>query len=172
MGRDKAALPCPDFDGETFFSIATRRLQRHCQRIVISGQCSVTHAFPVIEDSAHQQGPMLGVLASLDYASSEGFQACLVTPVDVPFLSDHDLQQLIKHWAGQAKLTVAFSSRIEPLIAIYPTSMIDDLRHCVSDDQLSLMRWIKSTEAHRVSVSVASCRNINRPDDLKSEPLT
>lgn len=176
MGQDKAALPYPTpvensssknpVVDATFFSAATVRLSKLLLPVAISGDCSVDHSFDLIQDQVANKGPMQGVLASLEFAKASGFQACLFTPIDVPFLTDGDISLLIETWNQKPMLTVAFSDRIEPLIAIYPTSLIEELRNCLANDQLSLMRWIKDTSMQKVAIPSTSCRNINRPADL------
>ncbi|KAA1260684.1 molybdopterin-guanine dinucleotide biosynthesis protein MobA [Rubripirellula obstinata] len=177
MGQDKAALPCPappesnaaeyHAVGNSLFDVATKRLEKQSLSVAISGHCSVEHSFSLIEDQVADQGPMQGVLSSLEFAKANDFQACLCTPIDVPFLTDRDLSLLIATWNQKQEPAVAFSDRIEPLIAIYPTSLIEGLRVSLANDQRSLMKWIKDIPFQSVALTKTSCRNINRPEDLK-----
>lgn len=168
MGRDKAGMDCPGRERLTFFDVATQRLLGHCQKVAISGHCSVDHPFDVIEDRVADQGPMQGVLSSLEYAREQNLQGCLVTPIDVPNLTGRDLSLLIQAWNQSPRLTVAFSNRLEPLIAIYPVACIDSLADCIQQSRLSLAGFIQDLSVNTVSLPTVSCRNFNRPSDMPS----
>ena len=186
MGRDKSALPYPaptDLDcpaktapdwtakaakGQNFLTHATDRLQTLCKRVVVSGQSSVDHSFHVINDEVDHQGPIHGIVASLRFAKAESYDACFFTPVDMPNLTSDDLMRITDCWQESDTLTVAMSDRIEPLFAIYPVAVVEELEQCIERDNRSLMRWIKSTKHQTVAFSKTACRNINTPTDLKS----
>ena len=178
MGRDKASLSCPaspssgqspavDEDlPRTFLTHAVDRLRGLCGQIAVSGHCSVAHRQVVIRDDVDHQGPIHGVLASLRFAKQQGLAGCLMTPVDMPHLDGDDLGRVIQAWEASSVLTVAVSDRIEPLVAIYPTAIVDDLKSYLDRGDRSLMRWIQSIDHQSVVLSDRSCHNVNTPSDL------
>ncbi len=164
MGRDKAALAHPS--GQTFLSHAIKRLANVCDAVVVSGDSTVAHAVPTIVDPVAHRGPATGIAAALDYAIRHGFDACFVTPVDMPMLSGKDLESLKEDWHARDQITVAESDGLEPLVGIYPIRFAGPLRQLAESESRSLFRWLGSHEHHRVKLSAACCHNINTPEDL------
>ena len=95
MGIDKATLP---HAGSTFLAHAIVRLEKVCDSVAVSGQTKATHNVSVIDDPLKYQGPATGIAASLRFAQEHRFDACLITPVDTPALTDQDLMQLCDAW--------------------------------------------------------------------------
>ncbi len=171
MGRDKAGLPHPA-GGGTFLQHAISRLESICDAVVVSGKSDADCPGSVaLEDPVAHRGPATGVAAALDYARENSFSACLVTPVDTPFLSQDDLQRLKDAWRACGRLTVAQSDRTEPLIAIYPTELAEELARLAKSDDRSLFRWVESQDHAAVAITARSCRNINSPGDLTDESV-
>ncbi|WP_146513615.1 molybdenum cofactor guanylyltransferase [Rubripirellula amarantea] len=164
MGQEKAALPHPKF--ATYLEHAIAELTPLCDQVVVSGTTSVSHDLVELEDSVKHQGPIHGIAAALRYAIEHGFAACLVTAVDMPYLHSDDLRHLVAAWATDNKTTVARSSQIEPLAAIYPVAVQPEMETNIALGRRSLTRWLEATPHHAVALSEQSCRNINTPDDL------
>lgn len=175
MGTDKAAMkhPC----GGTFLSHSIDRMQQVTSQVIVVGTCSVTHDCQSVEDwstenSVTQRGPILGVIAALRFAQQNEIRACLVTAVDTPLLEIADLQALTDQWKRTDDLVVATTiqstdRQLQPLIAVYPTSLTELLLTAVGRGQRSLYRSIISVSHTAVELSQTACRNINTPDDYR-----
>ena len=110
MGCDKAMLAHPD--GGTFLEHAIDRLTGICHSVVISGG---THTHPLatlIEDSVAHRGPATGISASLEHAAAHKLTGCLITPVDLPDLTETDLISLRDQWNHSQELTMARTDRV------------------------------------------------------------
>jgi molybdopterin-guanine dinucleotide biosynthesis protein A len=167
MGRDKSTLPHPN--GGTFASHAIARLTGLCDHICVAGESSATVDADVLKDPALFRGPVVGIVTALTFASQNGYDACLVTPVDVPFLTAEDLAALCRAWQEDGTLCCAVSEdddRLQPLVAIYPSSLETNLKQLAESENRSLIRWLQKQDLRRVRLSAQSCRNVNTPDDL------
>lgn len=173
MGRDKAALTTRQ--GQSFLDHAGRRLQEHCGTVCVSSSQQRETDFHRIPDPPESHGPISGIHASLSYARDHGFDACVFTPVDTPALTSRDLQTLIDAFAGHRDQVVCAVSdqtpeHIEPLIAIYPVTLVDIIGTSIDAGQYSPRRLLRSLPITTVPLSAASCRNINTPSDLDLHP--
>ena len=167
MGTDKATLPHPS--GGTFASHAVERLSGLCGHVCVSGTSAAVVQAEVIEDPVISQGPAVGVAAALAYASQNSFDACLVTPIDMPLLTRDDLSRLRRLWEEEQELCCAVSGgdqRLQPLVAVYPVSFQERLRDLANSNDRSLSRWLKSQAPLTVTLSPESCRNVNTQEDL------
>ncbi len=164
MGRDKASIMHPL--GESYLQLAINRLDAVCDDVIVSGETPISHDRFALIDEVPNRGPVMGILASLQYAKRQGFEGCLVTPVDTPNLSVHDLRSLLAQWNKRRQLTVAQSDWIQPLIGVYGVDEIESLRELASSNDRSLMRWIKTRNVQTVTLSLQACYNINTPEDL------
>ncbi|MCS7465573.1 molybdenum cofactor guanylyltransferase [Stieleria sp. ICT_E10.1] len=173
MGRDKAALTTRQ--GQTFLDHACRRLQAHCQTVCVSSSPERDIDVQRIPDPPDSHGPISGIHASLSFAVEHGFDACVFTPVDTPSLTSTDLQTLIDVYANHREQVVCAVSdqtggHIEPLIAIYPVTLVDIIGTSIDAGQYSPRRLLRSLPIITVPLSAASCHNINTPSDLNLHP--
>lgn len=163
MGRDKAMLI--HHQGKTFLEHALDRLHQVCQIAAISGgSIEIVDALRIPDPMDHQ-GPVVGIATSLQYASANQFDACLFTPVDVPWLTTHELEKLRDHWIHHPQLTIAHSDRIEPLIGIYPVALTGELQRVADSSDRSLFRWIQTQPYTSLPFPADQIRNINQPED-------
>jgi molybdenum cofactor guanylyltransferase len=166
MGRDKATLLHPS--GVTFIQHAINRLQSLCPLVVISGRTTADCNLTIIDDPIANRGPATGIAAALSYCLALRYDGILVTPVDTPFLTVNDLQQICDHWQTTDSVTLAQAGRLQPLIGIYPVALSEQIRQLAESSDCSLIRWFGSHDHHVVELPEASCRNINTPDDLST----
>ncbi|MGI9473048.1 MAG: molybdenum cofactor guanylyltransferase [Rubripirellula sp.] len=165
MGRDKATLAHPE--GGTFVSHAIERVRPLCEEVCIAGSFSSTVDVPVLEDPVAHEGPIVGILQALAFADQKGFAACLVTPVDMPYLSSEDLERLQQAWAMHQQLCCGreeSNGQIQPLVAVYPVSHAESLANHARNDR-SLVEWLKTQTAIEVPLSPSACHNVNKPED-------
>lgn len=172
MRCDKASLSHPA--GGTFLQHAVDRLIGLCGKVAVSGQPTAGFTGPVIQDPVAHRGPATGIATVLRFAIENCFDACLVTPVDMPFLTSQDLARLRDAWQQhqQSRLCCAVSSgddRLQPLVAIYPTAFAPTIQQLADSEDRSLMRWMQVQKPLTITLSMESCRNINAPEDLRNQ---
>jgi molybdopterin-guanine dinucleotide biosynthesis protein A len=167
MGADKSTLM--HASGRTFLQHSSDRLADVCDDVVVSGIKTVPN-HRVIIDSISNRGPAIGVMCALEYAKSDGFDACFVTAIDMPDLTVEDLIRVKRKWQSQPHRLVCVMSesdhRLQPLVAIYPITYLDELRELSRSEDRSLQRWLQTRPHMPVKLSATSCRNVNRPEDL------
>ncbi|TWU54679.1 molybdopterin-guanine dinucleotide biosynthesis protein MobA [Rubripirellula tenax] len=166
MGRDKSSLRRAD--GGTFLKHAIDRLGCLCDQVIISGDAKLPGIVSIADPVAHR-GPVVGIAESLEYASEHDFAACFFTPVDVPELTVADLLSLKSAWLESNKTTLAISERMEPLVGIYPVTLLETIERLTESEDRSLFRYFKRDPAmiQTVAVDRTRCRNINTPEDLE-----
>lgn len=164
MGRDKSRLKLDD--GTSYLEHALARIREVCDEVAISCAKPVAIYCHVIVDPVAHQGPAVGIAASLRFASQNGFDGCLLTPVDMPNLTAADVQLLHKAWTPSGRLVVARSDRIQPLVGVYPTSLLSDVERVASSVERSMMKWILTQNYVAVDLSDHACLNVNTPEDL------
>lgn len=169
MGRNKSLLAHPD--GGRFIDHAIEQLQAVCEEVCIAGAADAKPGDldPIFltDDVAHQ-GPVTGIVNALEHASKHNFDACFVTPVDMPWLTHVQLATLTDAWSTKQVLTCGIddANKLQPLVAIYPEETIEQLRELSQSSDRSLYRWIATQPHQTVRLPGNSNRNINRPDDL------
>jgi molybdopterin-guanine dinucleotide biosynthesis protein A len=167
MGREKASLPHPD--GGTFLGHAVSRLAGLCDHVCVAGGSDLAVEAELLEDPQPHRGPVMGIATALSFAEERGYAACLVTPVDMPFLTAEDLTRIRDAWAREKKLCCGQSvadERLQPLVAVYPVTYRAAIGQLADSDQRSLTRWIAAQQPRLVPLAAESCRNVNTPEDL------
>lgn len=169
MGREKATLP--HGQSGTFWRHAVEQLVPICNEVCLAGKLTETTNQMVLADQSPSGGPACGVASALQHASANAFDAVFITPVDMPLLKTIDLQRLHKLWqTHQHQIVVAVSgneSRLEPLVAIYPTQYAGALKTLSNAEDRSLYRWISGQPHLCTPLPTNSCRNMNTPEDLQ-----
>lgn len=173
MGRDKADLMTPS--GTSFLDLACQRLTKHCDLVCVSASQVRKAGYQQITDPPDSHGPISGIHASLAFADQHGFDACVFSPVDTPYLSHGNLKTLIDAFCEHPDNIVCaipddMTSRVEPLIAVYPIESATAIRDSIDRRQYSLQRLLETLSVVRVPLSADACRNINTPSDLDDLP--
>lgn len=188
MGRDKALLRRAAGDADagraeiTFLDHAVQRLLPLTRHVVVLGRtipaghvaAAEASALPPViglPDRKPSLGPAMGVATALRFAADRGFDAVLVTPVDMPDLTAEHLRLLIGGWQDRGGPTAAaFRDNMpEPLLAIYPTSLADSIGTLADSADRSLFRWLSRQEVSLVPLPIEAAKNVNRPSDLDDE---
>ncbi len=131
---------------------------------------------PVIADQEPSLGPAMAVYSCLQYAADQSFKAILVTPIDMPDLEVEHLQRLKAAWAQMEASGVARAviqpivasfdhSFPQPLIGIYPTCFLDDMRQLIRSERRSLSGWLQQRETRMIDLPLNAKRNWNSPQD-------
>lgn len=140
---------------------------------------------PVLPDPiAGYAGPLVGVLAGLDWAASQDADAIVTVAADTPFFPKTLVPQLLKAANGMAHpLVLAATPRHEgertksmsrsglirhPTFGLWPVALRDDLRVALEDGLRKVVLW---TEKHDGREAVFEGHgdpffNVNTPEDL------
>lgn len=168
MGADKSQLKHPT--GMTYQEYACQRLQEICGDVVCVGGDHSCEGIVTLPDPVAFHGPAIGVATALQYAVRRRLAACVVTPVDLPSLQASDLRRLIAAWSDDPSTPAcAFNDadqRLQPLVAVYPSHLVDEVLELTRTSHRSLYRWLSSIGSNEVSIHDVSLRNVNRPEDL------
>lgn len=129
LGRDKALLPWPpnafaEDDSQTLLQHSIARLQSVCTTVSI---CANRNDFPfagaVIPDALPASGPLGGIVAALDYSTTDWN---LMLAVDLPFLPVEVLQALAAYARPREETFVTSpASSLQTVACILP--MLDGL---------------------------------------------
>ncbi|TDK50182.1 molybdenum cofactor guanylyltransferase MobA [Antarcticimicrobium luteum] len=132
-------------------------------------------ALPVLPDSLPDHpGPLAGVLAGLDWAAAEGFDAIVTAAADTPFFP-RDLVARLRAAAGPEGLALA-GSRDEagklwrqPTFGLWPVALREDLRAALAGGLRKIVLW---TDAHQAGLAEFPAHpfdpffNVNSPEDI------
>jgi len=123
--------------------------------------------YPVVSDEQQGfQGPLAGIASAMARCHHSRL---LIIPCDTPFLPTDLAQRMVQQLEGtQSDVCLAHDGlRLQPLVCLLKTSLLDDLRHSLTAGHLKVSRWM---EKHRHCVTQfndpESFRNINTPAEL------
>jgi molybdopterin-guanine dinucleotide biosynthesis protein A len=169
-GRDKAFLRV---DGETVVA-RTLRVLRQCfaEVVVVSNAPEKYRDFPVevTADELPGLGPLGGLHAGLGRVSTP---YAFVTACDMPFLRVETIAYLVAQLGEQEAVVPRWEGDIEPLHALYSTSLRDRIRLAVDDGVESLrgflprarVEYIAQERMKTVAGAEESFRNVNTPEE-------
>lgn len=175
MGQDKSFLQY--VPGKSQLERTNELLESICDQIFVSARPEQVKAnsayqeFPLLFDSFLGLGPLSGIFSAL---KQDPQAAWLVVAIDLPFLSQEGIRNLICYRRGFAHATAFRSTcqtRIEPLCAIYepksfpamlsmlgigfncPTKMLRNMRvqELVQSDSSQLLANANTPEEYRVA---------------------
>ena len=190
MGRDKAALATES--GLTFLQLAIERLRPLCQTIILAGRALPDDLQPTtnasqpcqligLPDLLPHQGPLVGLLTAMRALDAETTPNAsqqtllLVTPVDMPRLTSVACETLL-HTAitansqtrNQPTIATFDNQQLEPLLAVYPLSLLPTFEALHASGQHSLHRWLQTTPHRSCLLPTSAAGNINTPQDYLS----
>lgn len=132
---------------------------------------------PIIADTIPDfAGPLAGVLAGMDWASSQGAHHIVTVAADTPFFPDDFVAKL---WAkGQNMnhpLVLAATSDDtrryrHPTFGLWPVSLRDDLRAALQEGLRKVVLWTDKHDGRLVefpTVAFDPFFNVNTPQDLE-----
>lgn len=180
MGRDKAFLPFPAPDGPPLIARQAALLRRlGITDLIISGRPGIayTPTVPdarVVFDATPDSGPLAGLAAILAAARHPWV---LVIAVDLPHLTSTYLRTLLAASGQRNGVVPCGPSGYEPLVALYPRSLLATIHYALIAGQLSLQDLLRKATAaslfKTVDISDADLplfANCNTPRELDSRP--
>jgi molybdopterin-guanine dinucleotide biosynthesis protein A len=168
MGSDKALML---YKGKPMIQYSINLLSNYCNTILISanGIGYETFGMQVVKDSFINQGPMAGLLACLE-KSTAPINICL--PCDAPDMQPGVIEKLI-NLSDTEHCVVPLSPLAEPLIAIYPLTVIPVIRKLLEEGVNKMTEIFKIFPVHFIPFNnlqefseISSFNNINTPDDI------
>lgn len=110
---------------------------------------------------AGRPGPLAGVLAGLEaFAAQAGH--ILTVPGDAPFLPSDLVARLSRDLQPEEIVMAASNGREHPVVALWPTSLADDLKAWIADDDHRRVR----DYIHRHRFRAIEFRPLDRADGL------
>ncbi len=175
FGSEKAVFELQD--GLAMMDAPLNALRSACVRVAVSarvGGGAEARArrldLPIIvDDPAHPDGPLAGVLAGLEWAATVGADWLVTAPCDAPTVKDRLINDLITEVTKGAPAAVAVSdSSWEPLLAAWPVRRAR--LHLTALLQRGSHPSVKTVLAELGASPVAGHDgvNVNRPSDLTS----
>jgi len=180
-GGDK---PLRAIGGRTALERIIDRLTPQVRRLILNANADPRRfegfRLPVVaDDLPDNPGPLAGVLAALDWTSitEPGIAWVVTAPGDAPFIPRDLVSRLhAGRLRNDATLVCAAShNRSHPVIALWPVSIKDELRHAVADQGLRKIEAF--TERYRratvewPAATIDPFFNVNTPGDLAEADL-
>ncbi len=163
MGANKAELKLGD---KTLVDIQVQKLKElGISDIMVSGYEKEIEGTRAVADIHAGKGPLGGVHACLKAAKDP---ACLVISVDTPLLPAEVLKELVEAHEGPATV-LSYEGQIEPLIAVYDTSLADIAEEQLLKDDFSIRRMSANAEVKKVEFKgdADQLLNCNEPEDYE-----
>jgi molybdenum cofactor guanylyltransferase len=147
MGRDKAFLPSPP-DGATLIARQAALLRSlGIDDLLISGRAEVDYGLPeacVVLDAVPDAGPLAGLAALLNAARRPWV---LVIAVDLPHLTSTYLGKILNAGNGCRGVVPHGPNGYEPLVALYPQSLLTEFESALAAGRRSLQPLIQTAVA-------------------------
>jgi molybdopterin-guanine dinucleotide biosynthesis protein A len=170
IGFDKATLRV---EGETLLARALARLDTVCHPVMVApGDLALTlNGRAALADAAPDSGPLGGLVAAL---RASPHRLLAVVAVDLPWV-DPRLISLLAAAIGDHDVAVCETAHgIEPLHAVYSTSLVEAAGMALGSDDRSLRHLIARSNALHLSesewraagISDDFTQNVNTPEDL------
>lgn len=169
MGRDKSLIPV---GGVPMAVRVVAALQDGgCRSVrVIGGDTAALIALGLAAepDAYPGEGPLGAIAAAL---ASTSASAVLVAACDLAYLTPNTVRRLSAAAAGQpASVVSAFSTRREPLCAIWPRSAVSIVGEAFASGARAVAAAFDRLDVVEVPVDTADLRNLNQPSDLPELP--
>lgn len=180
MGRDKAFLPFPAPDGPPLLAHQAALLRSlGIDDLLVSGRSGVDYSsvMPdarIVLDTVSDAGPIAGITAALRVARHPWL---VVVAIDIPFLTTDYLRKLIALSEGSIGTVPHGTRGFEPLVALYPKTLVPILESSIQQGRFSLQRLlvklaedniIKPVKIDHPEASIFI--NCNSPADLGRPP--
>ena len=172
MGTNKAELL---YEGRTFVENLIEKAKcLGLQKIYLSGYQNKLENIQVIYDIYPEIGPLGGLHAGLLAVQTP---YCLVLPVDIPQIPVGLLEELLDTHEKQTldcemeklPLIVERDGFMEPLIGVYPASMLEFIEDRIKAQRLSVFRMLKEWGSRNFVADIPAWQiaNINTKEDYE-----
>jgi len=181
MGRDKAQV---EFQGETLLHRAITNLSPLFEEIVLSVHQPVaamdllqSNVMQVI-DAGEQRGPMMGIMAGLEYASTDWVFAI---GVDMPFVVPAVLHAMAEQRCDHDVVLAEIEGHLQPMPAFYAKKVcLPAMQSRLEQGKRSLMRLIPSLSNRILTADdlrpfdpdLRSFTDFDTPEDLTAGELS
>ena len=173
MGRDKAFLTV---DGTTLITRQAALLRSlGIDDLIISVRAGVDYAVAgarLVTDPISDAGPLGGLTAIFSTARHPWV---LVIAVDLPHLTPSYLQKVLSAGGGRTGVVPHGPHGYEPLVALYPRSLLAAAETALAAGQFSLQRFIgvELARFNLISLEISEIElirftNWNTPDDTQA----
>jgi len=171
MGKDKAQV---EFQGETLVNRAIVNLTPLFADTILSVRNPLSVDVTQVIDAGDDRGPMMGLVAALDYARTDWIFAI---GVDMPFV----VPELVQHMAGQRQghdaVLAEIDGQLQPMPAFYAKgTCLPAMQTRIEQGRRSLIRLIPSLNAAILTEhdlrpfdpDLRSFTDFDTPEDLRS----
>lgn len=167
MGRDKGLVL---FNGRSMVSYVLKALSKTEIPFKIIAHDAGYEKFgpPVYPDLIEEKGPMGGLLTAF---SNTQAKAVFLISCDIPLITFEAIKQLLDMAEKKRIIAATVEGRINPLFAIYPVTLTEEVKERIQEDNLKMTGFIlenKHTLVSSISRKMPDIfRNINTPEELK-----
>lgn len=173
MGRDKAFLTV---DGTPLIARQAALLRSlGIEDLIISGRAGVDYTVPdarVVTDPIADAGPLSGLSAIFGAARHPWV---LVIAVDLPHLTPSYLQKVLSAGGCHTGVVPHGPHGYEPLVALYPRSLLPSAETALAAGQFSLQRFIESevVKSSLIPLEISEIESVrftnwNTPEDTRT----
>ncbi len=123
------------------------------------------------------QGPLAGILASLDYARENHFDAIITLPSDTPFMPENIATKLLEISDNGSKIVSAFSNgRVHPVVSLVPINYQDALYDYLASGNRKIQPFFEADDWRIMKCEMQQASeeaydpfiNINTGEDLQT----
>lgn len=164
MGTDKGLI---SYKGLTFAEYLIHTISPFCKQVKINANNKKYEQFglKVIQDVFHEKGPLGGIYSSLLSCSLD---YVLLVPCDMPFISKELINILVDQAIEDEVTFFSFADKWQPLLAIYPKSILSIVKSNIEKEELGVMRLLKSNE-NKIKINVIEREEIILNCNTKEE---
>jgi len=164
MGEDKTLLP---FGG--YSTLAEYQYRRFSP---LFSQCylGVKHAkfdfdAPLILDRYPQHSPLAGLISAFESLKSK---TLFILPVDVPFLTEEIIENLIARYTGEDAVIARTGGKAQPLCGLYARTLLLAAKAQLARNDHKLGRLLERSETTYVDFEEDErFLNLNRPQEYE-----
>ncbi len=164
MGENKALIV---HNGQRLIDKAIQTIKPLCNELIISSNEHIPSLnYSIISDQHKSIGPMGGLHACLSQSKTD-FN--LLIPCDVPSITTAVYEKLLEKVQDyDVVLARHKADKVEPLIAIYKTSVLAVIKEQIILKDYKMMHLLKRVKVCYVDFEESSFfKNMNSPKDLK-----
>jgi molybdopterin-guanine dinucleotide biosynthesis protein A len=169
MGREKALAP---LQGRPLLAHVLERFSPQVGAVVLNANGDparfAAFACPVLPDEVADAGPLAGIVAGLQYAMGEQWEAVATCPSDAPFLPGDLVERLWRGLGHGRAACVRTPAGLEPLFALWRTGALPAAERALDEGRLAVRAVLAEVGCAEVDwPDAAPFANLNTPRDLE-----